>query len=159
MDMTKDMFLESDVFEQARSNFNVALQKLIKQMLDGGVSEGSINLKVDIQLYSEYIPNLDPAVEGETRCIRKPKLDHKVTTQITVKNETKGTYTSQMELVYDDELQKYVLVPVANTAQRSIFDKDFQENMQTDGDPDGQMVIEGEEYKALPMKDDTEESA
>lgn len=138
----------------------VALQKLIKQMLDGGVNEGSINLKIDIALYGEYIPNNDPNVEGETRFIRKPKLDHKVTTQITVKNETKGSYTSQMELIFDEELQKYVLVPVANTAQRSIFDKDFQENMQAPDDAiETQAVIEGEEYKALPMKDDSKEES
>ncbi len=102
--MTRDMFLESEVFEEARSNFNVALQKLIKQMLDGGVNDGSINLKVDVNLTTEYIPNTDPDVDGETRCIKKPKLDHKVTTQITLKNETKGSYTSQMELVFDEDL-------------------------------------------------------
>lgn len=34
-----------------------------------------------------------------------------------------------MELVWDDKQQKYVLQYVANTEQRSIFDKDFQEEM------------------------------
>ncbi len=46
-------------------------------------------------------------------------------------------------------------MPVANTTQRSIFDKDFQDNMDNaDNEVEGQAVIEGEDYKALPMKDE-----
>ena len=92
--------------------------------------------------------------EPETRLTHKPIIDHKVTTKLTLKNELKGTYTSQMELVYDDELQKYVLKPVINTAQRSIFDTDFEENLKTGQDDSGPKAIEGQEQLALPDKQD-----
>lgn len=42
-----------------------------------------------------------------------------------------------MELVWDDKQQKYVLQYVANTEQRSIFDKDFQEEMNGGSDQEG----------------------
>ena len=42
-----------------------------------------------------------------------------------------------MELVWDDKQQKYVLQYVANTEQRSIFDKDFQEEMNSGSDQEG----------------------
>ena len=34
-----------------------------------------------------------------------------------------------MELTFDEESGEYVMQPVANTEQRTIFDKDFQDNM------------------------------
>lgn len=42
-----------------------------------------------------------------------------------------------MELVWDEKQQKYVLQYVANTEQRSIFDKDFQEEMNGGSDQEG----------------------
>lgn len=36
-----------------------------------------------------------------------------------------------MELVWNEDLQAYVLAYISNTQQRSIFDKDFQESMKS----------------------------
>ena len=47
-----------------------------------------------------------------------------------------------MELVWNEEQQKFVLQYVANTTQRSIFDSDFQENMSGKKAGDGQDGIE-----------------
>ena len=59
-------------------------------MIDSGSLEGAINLKIDVSLVQEYIPNYDPEVEGESRKIQKPKFKHKVTSSITVKDELSG---------------------------------------------------------------------
>lgn len=154
--MTKDIYLESEIFQEARDNFNVALQKLLKTMTDKDVSEGNISLGIDLRLVSEYIPTNalgGGTGEAETRLTHKPIIDHKVTTKLTLKNELKGTYTSQMELVYDEDLKKYVLKPVINTAQRSIFDSDYEQNLKGDAETDdGQKAIEGQEQLALPDK-------
>lgn len=138
MENIKELFLEGEAFEDARQKFNVVLQRLFKSMVDTGSTEGSITLKMDVSMKREYILNNDPAIEGETREVKLPEFSYKVNSSITVKDEQKGNNNPQMELVWDDEQQKYVLQYVANTAQRSIFDKDFQENMKPG---DGQEAI------------------
>ena len=88
-------------------------------------------------MQTEYIPNHDPDIKGESRCIRLPQFAYKVSSSITVKDEQKGNKNPQMELVWDEKQQKYVLQYVANTEQRSIFDKDFQEEMNGGSDQEG----------------------
>ena len=132
MENIKELFLEGEAFEDARQKFNVVLQRLFKSMVDTGSTEGSITLKMDVSMKREYIPNNDPDIEGETREVKLPELSYKVNSSITVKDEQKGNNNPQMELVWDDEQQKYVLQYVANTSQRSIFDKDFQEAMKNE---------------------------
>lgn len=133
MENIKELFLEGEAFEDARQKFNVVLQRLFKSMIDTGSVEGSITLKMDVSMKSEFIQNNDPDIPGETREIKLPEFSYKVNSSITVKDEQKGNNNPQMELVWDDEEQKYVLRYVANTSQRSIFDKDFQEQMKADG--------------------------
>ena len=98
-------------------------------MQEKGATEGSMTLKVDISLTNEYIPNYDPEVEGESREISKPKFKHKVTSAVQIKDEKSGNLDTEMELTFDEESGEYVMQPVANTEQRTIFDKDFQDNM------------------------------
>lgn len=148
MDNMQELVIEDVTFEEARQNFNRVLQRLFRSMLDSGSSEGSITLKVDVSLTREFIPNNDPEVEGESREIQKPKFDHKVSSTVTVKDELKGNKNPEMELVWDEEKQMYVLAYIANTGQRSIFDKDQpwnQDGMQPDGD--GQERLETDPRK------------
>lgn len=148
MDNIQELVLEDGTFEEARQNFNRVLQRLFKSMLDSGSSDGSITLKIDVSLTREYIPNNDPDIEGESREIQKPKFDHKVSSTVTVKDELKGNKNPEMELVWDEEKQMYVLAYIANTGQRSIFDKDQpwnQDGKQPDGD--GQERLETDPEK------------
>ncbi len=144
MDNIKELVLEDATFEGARQNFNRVLQRLFRNMLDSGSSEGSITLKVDVSLQREYIPNNDPDIEGETREIQKPKFDHKVSSTITVKDELKGNNNPEMELIWDEEKQMYVLAYIANTGQRSIFDKDQPWNQQQNGQEEGTIETDPE---------------
>lgn len=137
MENIRELFLEDETFEDARQKFNTVLQRLFRSMIDTDSNEGSITLKMDVSMQTEFIPNHDPDVEGESRQIRLPQFAYKVSSSITVKDEQKGNKNPQMELVWDDNLQKYVLQYVANTDQRSIFDKDFQENMNGGNDQEG----------------------
>ena len=129
MENIRELFLEDETFEDARQKFNTVLQRLFRSMIDTESNDGSITLKMDVSMQTEYIPNHDPDIKGESRCIRLPQFAYKLSSSITVKDEQKGNKNPQMELVWDDKQQKYVLQYVANTEQRSIFDKDFQEEM------------------------------
>lgn len=137
MENIRDLFLEDETFEDARNKFNTELQRLFRSMIDTESNEGSITLKMDVSMQTEFIPNHDPDVEGESRQIRLPQFAYKVSSSITVKDEQKGNKNPQMELVWDEKQQKYVLQYVANTEQRSIFDKDFQKEMNGGSDQEG----------------------
>ena len=137
MENIRDLFLEDETFEDARQKFNTVLQRLFRSMIDTESNEGSITLKMDVSMQTEFIPNHDPDVEGESRQIRLPQFAYKVSSSITVKDEQKGNKNPQMELVWDEKQQKYVLQYVANTEQRSIFDKDFQEEMNSGSNQEG----------------------
>lgn len=137
MENIRDLFLEDETFEDARQKFNTVLQRLFRSMIDTESNEGSITLKMDVSMQTEYIPNHDPDIKGESRCVRLPQFAYKVSSSITVKDEQKGNKNPQMELVWDDKQQKYVLQYVANTEQRSIFDKDFQEEMNSGSNQEG----------------------
>lgn len=108
MENIRDLFLEDETFEDARNKFNTVLQRLFRSMIDTESNEGSITLKMDVSMQTEFIPNHDPDVEGESRQIRLPQFAYKVSSSITVKDE-----------------------------QRSIFDKDFQEEMNGGSDQEG----------------------
>lgn len=128
-DYVKHLNFESDTFSDMKRDMNFALQRLLGNMQEKGATEGSMTLKVDISLTNEYIPNYDPEVEGESRKISKPKFKHKVTSAVQIKDEKSGNLDTEMELTFDEESGEYVMQPVANTEQRTIFDKDFQDNM------------------------------
>lgn len=130
----QELVIEDEIFEEARNNFNRVLQRLFRNMIDSGSSDGSITLKIDVGLKREYIPNYDPDVEGESREIQKPNFDHKVSSTVTVKDELKGNKNPEMELIWDEDLQMYVLAYISNTSQRSIFDKDQPWNQEEDED-------------------------
>lgn len=128
-DYVKHLNFESDTFSDMKRDMNFVLQRLLGNMQEKGATEGSMTLKVDISLTNEYIPNYDPEVEGESRKISKPKFKHKVTSAVQIKDEKSGNLDTEMELTFDEESGEYVMRPVANTEQRTIFDKDFQDNM------------------------------
>lgn len=146
-DDIQELVIEDVTFEEARMNFNRVLQRLFKNMIDSDSTDGSITLKIDVSLVNEYIPNFDPNVEGESRKIQKPKSKHKVSSNITVKDELSGDKNPEMQLVWDEERQMYVLAYITGTDQRTIFDKDQPWNQEEDEDEDGQEAIETDPEK------------
>ena len=64
MENIRDLFLEDETFEDARNKFNTVLQRLFRSMIDTESNEGSITLKMDVSMQTEFIPNHDPDVEG-----------------------------------------------------------------------------------------------
>lgn len=124
-DFVKKLDFESDTFSDMKRNMNFVLQRLLGNMQEKGATDGSMTLKMDVTLDAAYIPNYDPNVEGETRRIAKPKFKHKVTSSVQIKDEKSGNMDTEMEMVFDEDTGEYVMKPIANTEQRSIFDSDF----------------------------------
>ncbi len=121
----KRLDFDSDTFEEMKKDMNFVLQRLIGNMQEKGTNEGSMTLKIDVTMVKEFIPNYDPDIKGETREVSKPQFKHKVTYAVKINYEKSGAFNNEMELVMDEETGVFKLVPIANTAQRSIFDSDY----------------------------------
>lgn len=149
----QSLHINDSAFEGMRADADRVLQRLLKNMVEKDSMEGKVTITIDVSLIQEYIPNRDPNVEGETRRTLTPKLSHKVGSVMQIKNEAKGdTNYDGMEMVWDDERKEYVLRPVANTEQMTIFDADFRcvndEDVETvDG---SQTALEGRMVAVLP---------
>lgn len=160
-DFVKKLDFDSDTFEVMKKDMNFVLQRLLDNMVEKKAREGSMTVKIDIEMISEYIPNYNPEVEGETRECLKPQFEHKVTSQVKISDEKKGNMNSEMELVMDEETGLYIMRPVADTTQKSIFDADYR--CVNDPSEDDTMevpdAIEESDIPALPFNGEPEEYA
>lgn len=147
-DYRMQLNFESETFAGIKRDMNFVLQRLLGNMQEKGAADGSMTLKIDVSFDTEYIPNYDPNVEGESRRIEKPKFKHKVTSAVQIKDEKSGNLDTEMELVFDEDSGEYVMKPIANTEQRSIFDSDFG----TDEEPKTDDEVEEKDsgIKSLP---------
>lgn len=157
-DFEKRLDFDSDTFQEMKKDMNFVLQRLIGNMQEKGTNEGSMTLKIDVTMVKEFIPNYDPNIKGESREVSKPQFKHKVTSAVKINDEKSGAFNNEMELVMDEETGVFKLVPIANTAQRSIFDSDFQqqnsEQENENDDSTSSNAIEGRAILGLPGPND-----
>ncbi|WP_251209242.1 hypothetical protein [Acetatifactor aquisgranensis] len=135
--------LDSETFSGMSRDYNFVLQRLLETMRDRDCDEGSITLNLKISLKSEYIPNYDPNVQGESREVKKPKFEHKISSSVKITDEKKGTLDTEMELVMDDDTGMYVLRPIVNTQQRSFFDDDMRGQFSGSDEPGAEAEGDG----------------
>lgn len=157
----QELHINDELFAGMRDDADRVLQKLLKNMVEKDSLEGKVTIGIDVTLVQEFIPNRDPKIEGETRRVLTPKFSHKVGSVMQIKNEAKGDRNCDgTELVWDEERGEYVLRPIANTEQMTIFDADFRcvndEPGGEDGEEGGQPALEGRRIAALPGPSDTE---
>ena len=113
----EEMTLESDTFQAARETFNLMMQKLFRKMEQSDMDEGSIDLKISIELNEDFVPQED----GTTVRIKKPLIKHKISTVVPVKDSADGKRDTGMCLVYDEKLKRYVLKYVSTGGQMNIL--------------------------------------
>lgn len=139
MNNYEEMMIESDVFANVRDNFDSLLQKLFKSMENNESDEGSITLKVNLNMVEDWVPN----GEGGTIHIKKSVLKHKVSIEVPVKDSIDGRKDSGMNLVWDDELRRYVLNYINEGGQQSLFDPDYEENLKGSADLEESNLLPG----------------
>lgn len=144
-DYEKRLDFDSDTFKGMKKDMNFVLQRLIGNMREKDTDEGSMTLKIDVTMVKEFIPNYDPSIKGEIREVNKPQFKHKVTSAVKINDEKSGNFDNEMELVMDGDTGVFKLVPIANTAQRSIFDADFQQEKE-----DESFAVDDENIPRLP---------
>lgn len=154
----QELHIEDELLSGMRADANAVLQKLLQNMVEKDSLEGKLTISLEISLTPEWIPNNDPLIEGSTRKALTPKFSHKVGSIMQIKKEEKGGKKCDgYELVWDEERKEYVLRPIANTRQMTIFDTDFRPVDDEAGSE--QAAIEGNAFAALPAPADGNESA
>lgn len=139
MNNYEEMKIEGDVFATARENFDLLMQRLFASMEKNNSDEGSITLKVDIQMKQDWVPD---GVGGSTE-VNKPVIKHKVTIAVPVKDSMDSKKDTGMNLVWDEELNRYVLRYINEGGQMSLFDPGYEQNV-------NEKEIEMEEGTMLP---------
>jgi len=153
----QNLHISDAAFDGMRENADRVLQSLLKNMIEKGSLEGKVTIGIDVSLSQEFIPNRDPSIDGETRRVLTPKLSHKVSSVMQIRNETKGEKNYDgMELVWDEDEKEYVMKPIANTEQMTIFDADFREVCEGEVEDEQQYALEGRKVAALPGPTDAE---
>lgn len=125
MNNYEEMKIESDVFATARENFDLLMQRLFASMEKNNSDEGSITLKVDIQMKQDWVPD---GIGGSTE-VNKPVIKHKVTIAVPVKDSMDSKKDTGMNLVWDEELNRYVLRYINEGGQLSFFNPDYEKNV------------------------------
>lgn len=145
MNNYEEMRIESDVFATARENFDLLMQRLFKSMEKNNSDEGSITLKVDLQMSQDWVPD----GKGGSIEINKPVIKHKVSIAVPVKDSMDGKKDAGMNLVWDEDLKRYVLKYINEGGQQSLFDPDYEENLKAGADLDESTMLPGPS-NALP---------
>lgn len=146
MNNYEEMRIESDVFATARENFDLLMQRLFKSMEKNNSDEGSITLKVDLQISQDWVPD----GKGGSIEINKPVIKHKVSIAVPVKDSMDGKRDTGMRLVYDENLKRYVLKYVSTGGQMNIFDMEQQAENDADIVDSETPAIEGQPTYFLP---------
>lgn len=137
------MNINSGAFDGMREDFDKILKRTLNNLATKDGESAEITVKLKISLTKSKAPDFNSS-DGE-RDIVIPKLDHKVSTVMNIKDEESGAFKGNYELVWDDDLQDYVMKPIEDR-QCTIFKDDIEWSDVTEENKDGKQ----EELAELP---------
>ncbi len=122
--------LESDTMNAFKSDFNQMLRKLLTSMESYEAEEGVLNAKINVSLKQDKARDYQANGYDGTRDITKPTFQHKIGISFQFKDEKSGTLGGDYEMVWDKDLNAYVMVEI-NNGQTSMFDEEAKERVVT----------------------------
>lgn len=122
--------LESDTLNAFKSDFNQMLRRLLSTMEQQEAEEGTLTCKIVVKLMKDTTRDYQANGYDGTREITTPTFNHKVGITTQFKDEKSGTLGGNYEMVWDKELNAYVMVEI-NNGQTSIWDEDEKERKVT----------------------------
>lgn len=156
-DFEKKLDFSSDTFQGMLRDASFVLQRLLGNMVEKGAKEGSLNIKLEVELKEQHIADYTPEHEGAERLARKPIFTHKVSSTVQIKDEKKGNLDTEMELIFNEDTGEYIMSPIVDTEQKTIFDSDYKdvfggddEICVNDEDYVDSNAIQEEEHPSLP---------
>lgn len=128
--------LESDTMNAFKSDFNQMLRRLLSMMEQQDAEEGTLNAKIVVKLVKDTTRDYQTNGYDGTREIKTPTFNHKVGIAMQFKDEKSGTLGGNYEMVWDKELNAYVMVEI-NNGQTSMWDEEQKERVVTAEEKDG----------------------
>lgn len=109
-----ELRLENEIFDGFRSDMNVIIRELLKNMIEKGSEDGKITATIEVGLFPEFT---------ETGTAFQPQFTHKVNSVLQLKDQKSGIAPCKdMELVLDERTNTYYLQHVKGKPQMSIYD-------------------------------------
>ena len=114
-----ELRLENEIFDGFRSDMNVIIRELLKNMIEKGSEDGKITATIEVGLFPEFT---------ETGTTFQPRFIHKVGSVLQLKDQKSGIAPcGDMELVMDERTHTYYLQHIKGKPQMSIYDMDLRE--------------------------------
>ena len=116
---SQELKLENEVFDGFRSDMNVIIRELLRNMIARESEDGKITATIEVALFPEY---------SETGTTLQPQFTHKVNSVLQLKDQKSGIAPCKdMELVLDEKTNTYYLQHIKGKPQMSIYDMDLRE--------------------------------
>ncbi len=120
--------IQTDTFNAFKTDFDSVLRALIGMMIAKGSEDAKINVVMKISLAKDTAPDAQITEYDAQRDVVLPKFDHKITSQINIKDVRDGFLGGEnYELVFD-EATGYALRPVKDMDNK-LFDPDDMDSM------------------------------
>lgn len=127
--MRYELSLASETFTPAVEAFDRQLLVLLKRMRKQNINEGSISLKINIELWKQF-----PVDEhGNAREIFVPVFNHEVSSQLTQKDKQSGKIDQDFVLVLGTD----GLSAMYSRDTDNLFDMVAEKEVGGDGEADG----------------------
>lgn len=115
--------IESNAFAAMKQDFDKVLKRTLENMQVKDSKEASLTLKLNITLEEDVAPDFQSSLANATRKVVKPSFDHTISSVMQIKTKENGSFKGEYELVWDEEVQNFVMKPIGY-GQGSIFDDD-----------------------------------
>ena len=117
---TSALSIESPQLAGMRDDLDTMLQSTITSMLRRESCEASVTLKIGITLVNDK--------DEFEKTIVRPIVEHKITSAITVKSDTKGCCVKgDYELYFDERSKQYAMRKLSSdNGQLSLFEEDAE---------------------------------
>jgi hypothetical protein len=109
---TLQLSIHGDTFNAFKTDFDSVLRALIGMMISKGSENAKITAKFNVSLAKDTAPDTQVTEYEAMRDVVLPKIEHKITSAISIKDEREGYIGGgNYELVFDDD-EGWVLRPI-----------------------------------------------
>lgn len=114
--------VNSNIFDGFRRQLSGMLNKTVEEMNRKNVDEADFSVKMKIKLYA-----VTQSCENGFDVVTAPVISHKIESRMQIKENCAGNITTgDHQLVFDDELGKYVLMSIVD--QTNMFENEVEKD-------------------------------
>lgn len=123
----KQLGIDSEIFDELREHFDAVLQRTFSNMQRKGCDSADISIKLTITVDKFEEVYRDRYGEMQRSMIQKPSFAHKVSASMKIKDTEQGFFKEDYELVYNGDVDEFILVPIMDRQTRMMFEEEDEE--------------------------------